>query len=98
MTQKLSLTLTASDGKILDKWTSDDLGDRSVFDRLAATEEISKTTSDRIQNSYGTTYWIKDTRTYLIKADTEADALEIYNGDDFDDDWSNHDVEVGFEI
>lgn len=95
---KLSLTLTRDDGMVLDKWTSDDKGDRAIFDRLASTVSISTTTAQRIYDSYLSSYWVKETRTYLIKAHTEEHALNIFNSLNFDDDSINLEVEVGFEI
>lgn len=98
MSNKLVLTLTREDGAVVDKWTSDDLNDRTVFSRLRDTKEVSRLTQDRIQDSFQSTFWVKDIRTYLIKAQSEGHALAIFNHKNFDDDWVNQDVESGFEI
>lgn len=44
------------------------------------------------------TYWVKDTKTYLIEANDQDDAERQFNDPNFDGDWTNHDVEAGFEI
>ena len=97
MTQKLSLTLVNEAGTVLDKWTSDDPSDEQVFKRLAENKDISSLTASNIKDAMNSTYWVKETRVYLIDAGSEAEAMEIFGGTDFDEDWANHDVEVGFE-
>ena len=94
---KLRLTLQRDDGLVLEVWTSDDEADRTTFVAVAESFGASELTHQKIKEALTSTYWVKDTRTYLIEAMSEEEAEDIYNHNDFDEDWSNHDVEVGFE-
>lgn len=95
--QKLTLKLSNAEGTVLDVWNSDDQNDEELFQMLGKTKAISSLTAANIRDAMSSVYWVKETRVYLINATSEADAEEIFNDKDFDQDWGNHEVEVGLE-